>query len=178
MTYAFMRKQVKTGDVLIVRGTGIISRLVRTFTGESYSHVALLVWEKDGLHVFEFVEGVGFQSMPTSEWLRRRRKQKLYLGVAPKVLGDHAGKIKAAAVKYRNGSVMSRMYGYFSLVKVWLSQKIGKKIPVHQRVCSTFVQECWSAGFFSLKRTADPGDIADACSALHALYLLEGDEAL
>lgn len=170
MTYSALRKRAKTGDIFAVRGTGLVSWLIRAATGESYSHVALLVWIHTGLYVFEFVEGVGYQSMPASEWLRRRQGQQLCYGVGPKILATYSERIREAAIKYRHSSVMSRMYGYLSLLKVWAGQILGRNIHVHQKVCSTFVQECWAAGTFHMGPTADPGDIASACSEIHVVY--------
>lgn len=166
MTYDQLRKIAATGDVLAVKGSGIAGRIIRAFTGESYSHVAMLVWDTAGLYAYEFVEGVGFQSMPASEWVRRRQKQNLRYCRAPKLVRQNQAAVATAARKYRNSSVMSRWYGWFSLVKVWLSQKIGTEIPVIQKVCSTYIQECWLDTGFVFDITANPGTVVDACNPI------------
>ncbi|WP_321532283.1 hypothetical protein [uncultured Desulfuromonas sp.] len=169
MTYADLRIRAVTGDVLAVKGTGIAGRIIRALTGESYSHVALLVQETSGLFAYEFVEGTGFQILPASEWVRRRQKQNLRFCRAPERVLNNPNAVAAAARCYRNSSVVSRWYGWLSLVKVWLSQKTGLKIPVRQKVCSTFVQECWAATGYTLPTTADPGEIVNACDPIHTI---------
>jgi len=176
MNYATLRQQAKTGDILAVKGTGFIGGLIRALTGESYSHVALLVWDDGGLMVYEFVEGTGYQAMPASEWLRRRTGQRVHYGIAPRIVGQYQTLVAQAARRYRNSSVAARWYGWFSLPKVWFSQLIGRRIPVRQKVCSTFVQECWQAGKYAGLRnsSADPGSIVSHCDVLHKLTTPKG----
>ena len=166
MTYQELRQVAMTGDVLLVRG----NLLVRMLTAESYSHVALLLWEEQGgLWVYEFVEGKGYQSMPASQWFAARRGQEIYHGEAPETVHAMPWQVVTAARAYRDRRFAKR-YGWLSLAKVWISQLIGCRVPVRMRVCSTFVQECWeAAGYDGLKRTADPGDIAMECDTLHRI---------
>lgn len=169
MTYAELRIRAVTGDVLAVKGTGIAGSIIRAFTGESYSHVALLVQETAGLFAYEFVEGTGYQILPASEWVRRRKKQNLRFCRAPQAVVADPDAVAAAARLYRNSSVISRWYGWLSLAKVLVSQITGLKIPVRQKVCSTFVQECWAATGYTLPTTADPGEIVNACDPVHTI---------
>ena len=168
MTYQELRQVAMTGDVLLVRG----SMWVRLLTAESYSHAALLVWdEADGLWVYEFLEGQGYQSMPASQWFEERagRGQELYYGEAPEIVRAQPWRVTQAARSYRDRG-LRRRYGWLSLLTVWWSQIRGKRLPVWFRVCSTFVQECWeAAGFQEFERTADPGDIAMVCDTLHRI---------
>ena len=169
MTYKEIRTVCKTGDVLAVKGDGIAGKVIRALTGESYSHVAMLVWTVSGLMAYEFVEGTGFQIMPASEWVRRRKGQNLRYCVAPEQVTSRSHLVSSAAKSYRNSSVASRWYGWISLVKVFISQKTGMKIHVLQKVCSTFVQECWLAARFELSTTADPGAIVNACDPIYKI---------
>lgn len=165
MTYQEMRVAAKSGDVLLVRG----NRLVRIFTAESVSHVAVLVWmpKGGGLWVFEFVEGEGYQSMPASQWFAARSGQKIYYGKAPALVRFEADKIYKATTRYRTLKPIRRWYGWFSLITVWASQVIRRPIPVWAKVCSTFVQEVWeSAGWQGFTRTADPGDFLEKCQSV------------
>ena len=170
MKYSELRDKIKTGDVLAVKGAGFFSSLIRVFTGESYSHVAMFVWDVGGLFVFEFVEGVGYQSMPASEWLRRRSKQRVLCCIAPETIHENAFEVSIAAKSYRNAKAAQRSYGWLSLLKVWVSQITSKRFKVRQLVCSTFVQHCWQAGQVTLNNTADPGTIVAAC---HTYYSVE-----
>lgn len=163
MTYEQMRPQAQTGDVLLVKG----NRLVRFLTSESYSHTALLVVAEDGgLWVYEFVEGVGYQAMPASQWFADRTGVQVWFGKAPAKVTLAPEKVAAVALGYRDKSGLRKKYGWLSLLKVWAAQITGWRIKTYQKVCSTFVQQCWEATGYRLKQTADPGDIAESCQAL------------
>ena len=54
MKYKDIRGQLKTGDVLLFSGTGLISSLVQWWTGSKWSHVALVVKSEDIDAVFCF----------------------------------------------------------------------------------------------------------------------------
>lgn len=173
MTQAELEQRARTGDVLLVKKEGIISSAIRVLTGESYGHVACLI---RGVHtggavrIAEFVEGVGFQEMSLWRWLLDRQGQKVFYGVAPAVVHLAEADVWGTAAAYRDACFFTRSYGYLSLVKVWLSQLINRRIPVRQKVCSTFVQDLWRAGNYDLiPTTADPGDIAEHCRSLHRL---------
>lgn len=169
MKYVDIKAICNSGDVFAVKGKGFAGAFIRALTGESYSHVAMLVFENNGLLVFEFVEGVGFQTMPASEWLRRRKGQRVCYCPAPPHVTSRVCDVVVAAKAYRNSSVISRWYGWLSLLKIWASQKTGFKIPVRQKVCSTFVQECWASSGFKLPTTATPGDIVNHCDPIHKI---------
>ena len=161
MTYEDLKRIAQTGDVLLVDGNGI----VRIFTAESQSHVALLV-RLEELTVFEFVETCGFREVPLSQWLEERKDENIVLGIAPSM--DREA-VKQFALSFRNKKKLGLMYGWVSLIKVWLAQVFNRLIPVRMLVCSTFVQAAWKAGGYHLERTADPGDIARHCRSLHRI---------
>lgn len=172
MTYDEMRQKAVTGDVILVRG----NRFVRVFTAESVSHVAVLVWMPDdgGLWVFEFVESEGYLSMPASQWFHKRRGQAIYHGIAPDRVHRFPQEVFTAATRYRDSSTASRRYGWLSLVTVWVSQLVRRRLPVRGRVCSTFAQEVWEAtGWIGFSRTADPGDFIEVCQRLTPVQLEE-----
>lgn len=164
MTYAELRKIAKTGDALFVGG----NLFVRVATAESYSHVACLVWMPDGgLWVFEFTEDHGYRSVPASQWFEERENEDVWLGIAPVPVHFNPEQVKKAVTAYRNPGAR-RNYGWLSLIVVWFSQVIRRRLPVLYRVCSTFVQEVWeTAGFKGFARTADPGDVARVCQAMY-----------
>lgn len=174
MTTTELKDRAKSGDPLLVKSEKPVGVLVRVLTGESTSHVAVLVWVTveggRALLVYEFVEGIGHQVVPVEKWLADRAGQKITFGVAPAVVHARPHRVQAAAESYTDASRFKRSYGYLSLVKVWLSQLIRCRIPVRQKVCSTYVQEVWrSAGYDQIPRTADPGDIAEHCQSLYPI---------
>lgn len=175
MTPIELRRRAKTGDLLLVKSEGVVGKLVRCATGESYSHVALLVWVLTDtgreLTVFEFVEGTGHQSMTLTQWLAERDEQKLTFGIAPAVVHANSTKVQTAAEVYNSAGRLKRSYGYLSLFKVWLSQLLRCRISVRQKVCSTYAQEVWAAGCYDqIPVTADPGDFGAHCQALFPLW--------
>ncbi|APG24101.1 C40 family peptidase [Syntrophotalea acetylenica] len=175
MTQTELIKRAQNGDVLLVKSDSAVGKAIRCLTGESYSHVAVLVWVPGlygfTLRVYEFAEGVGHQTLPLDDWLAQRESQALFYGVAPEPVHAAPTRARTAAEYYTTASRLQRGYGYLSLVKVWLSQLIRCRIPVRQKVCSTYAQEIWrAAGFDAIGRTADPGDIAEHCQTLYPLW--------
>lgn len=170
MTYDEMRKIAQSGDVLLVRGNA----LVRVFSAESVSHIAVLVWmpamhgpRSGGLWVFEFVEGTGYQSLPASQWFAQRRGQLIFYGRAPYSVTTYPDRVFSMATRYRYLDGERRRYGWLSLATVWMSQILDRRLPVWAKVCSTFAQEVWEfAGYHGLRRTADPGDFVEHCQSL------------
>lgn len=68
-TYPQARAGIRSGDLLAWRGTGLIGRLVRHWTGESWSHVGI-AWVISGrVLVLEARDGRGVVAVPLSERL-------------------------------------------------------------------------------------------------------------
>jgi len=68
-TYPQDRASIRSGDLLAWRGTGLIGRLVRHWTGESWSHVGI-AWVVGGrVLVLEAREGRGVVASPLSRRL-------------------------------------------------------------------------------------------------------------
>jgi hypothetical protein len=168
MTYQELRQFVKSGDVVGADSGTFFAKIVKKFTGEKFSHVAMFVWHGTGLWIYEFVEGTGYQCMPASQWFRLREGQTLYHGRAPLL-------VQAANTKWVIDRVSefrvnkSKHYGILSLFTVFLSQVIKKKLPTYFKVCSTFVQYVWERAGVEFKQTADPGDIMRMASQVEKL---------
>lgn len=69
MRYANARARIGDGDVLAWRGRSLIGRLIRAWTGETYSHVALAIWMDGRLMAIEAAEGRGVVIRPLSKRL-------------------------------------------------------------------------------------------------------------
>jgi len=69
LSYDAIRPQIKNAEVLLYRGTDIVSRGIRLLTGSQYSHAGLVVWWNERLMVLEAV-GNGVVAMPLSENLK------------------------------------------------------------------------------------------------------------
>lgn len=172
MNYKQLRNSAISGDVLGVKGDGFFSKIVKFFTKEKYSHVAMLVWHGTGLWVYEFVEGRGYQCMPASQWLELRNGQKIYFGRGPNEMTNNEECIIKSTGSFRVSEIKQH-YGIISLVKVVLSQWTGKKINVYFKVCSTFIQHVWEECGFKMDTTADPGDIMRVSKANGAIDKIE-----
>lgn len=158
MTYQELREIVKTGDVAGADSGTWFAKVIKKFTKEEFSHVALFVWHGSGLWIYEFVEGQGYQCMPASQWFDIRAGQKLHVGRCPEEVqkaGEQA--IIDAASTFRTDK--SQHYGVVSLFTVFLSQVFKKRIPTKFKVCSTFVQYVWEKCGFRFDQTPDPGDV-------------------
>lgn len=158
ISYAQLRTFAKTGGVLGVKGKGLVSNVIKFFTREEYSHVAMLVWIENGLWVFEFVEGIGYQCMPASQWFELREGQTIFYGPPPKIVTENGQALVDRALSFR-GSKFRRHYGYFSTVRIFFAQFLNTNNKTIFKVCSTFIQDCWTHAGYTFNQTADPGDI-------------------
>lgn len=152
MLYKAIRKQMESGDVLMVKGKGPISRLIRAFSGESISHIAYLIRRPEGLFVAEMKEGKGFRFIPASQWGKENAGREILWGKFPGI---------ARGQLCHEDYVMSQRekpYSYWTLVTVWLAQWGLWKLPGNA-VCSTFAQRGWlHCGFDKIPGLADPGE--------------------
>jgi len=161
MNYDEMRTRALSGDVILLEGTGFVSKAIRVLTGQSISHIALLVWMEGGLFIAEMVEGNGYVITPASQRLKTL-KGIVYFGAAPKVVTVEPEKVLAQVLEYR-ADKKKQQYGYLSLLKVWWAQLVHKSYTPTRKVCSTFVQETWQECGFTFAQTADPGDFMGHC---------------
>lgn len=152
LNYQLVRDGIETGDVLMVKARGIISRIIRAVTGESYNHVAMLVSNPSGVFVIEMREGKGWLMKPASQWMKEQVKSEVFWGKAPYTIRGSAC-VEVEALSHRG-----KPYSYWTLITVWIGQFTKRKHPGNL-VCSTFIQACWKkCGYIMSKRLADPGD--------------------
>ena len=161
MTYEDVRKRAQSGDLVLLEGNGFVSKAIRVLTGQSISHVAMLVWLHDGLFIAEMTEGNGYQLTPASQRVGSMAGI-IYYGEAPKVVQAKPGCIVEQVSLYRADKKRQR-YGYLSLVKIWWAQLWHKSYTPARKVCSTFVQETWEKCGYHFAQTADPGDFVGIC---------------
>lgn len=69
MSYASLRSNIKSGDILAFRGTTFISRFIRMWTGGSWSHVAIAWVHDDRVFLMEAREFNGVEIRAVSESL-------------------------------------------------------------------------------------------------------------
>ncbi len=159
VTYRFIRRYARTGDIILVKGNRIGAWLIRVLTGESISHVAILVWIGQTLWIAEMKLYGGFRLRPASLWIEDGLKagKTLLWGKAPLKVHDNGEQVKDAIFSYRR-----KPYGVLDLMRVWLSQvfRMGRG-PTD--VCSGLVQAAWEAAGLRFEKSLDPGDLLSLC---------------
>ena len=174
MLYSEMRATAKTGDVILVEGRSFVSRLIRGATGQSISHVGMLMWLGDGnLFMPEQREFKAFRLSRASDRLQQdMRDCRVYYGAAPLQVREwidaHDDELVEAVFATRNGR-----YGYLELGSVLWSQWTQRDSRSKRLVCSTWVQRLWELSDWRYPQAPDPGDYLDACSSVHSLDLRE-----
>lgn len=163
MNYEELRPQIKTGDLLLVDGTGIISDIIEAFTEGRFSHVAVIFQMGEGLFIAEEWQGVGFQIMPLSQKLAEVAG-KAYLGVAPAIVRANPGKVLAEISEYRVTPSL-QPYGYGTLGKVLAAHQFGQKFDPEevQAVCSVFAERCYVRAGMAFSSLLDPSDFDTIC---------------
>ncbi len=147
----------RTGDVLLVRGK---TTVIRYLTGESVSHVALIVKEAPNMWVHEYLVG-GYRISRLEDWFKAERKDNVLWGVAPPEVREAEYRLGLAVIAEGN-----KKYSVAMLLSVFLSQ-FGIRLPFKGHVCSTFIQEVWSYALGSFnKKKMDPGDFIFASESL------------
>lgn len=73
--------EIKTGDLLACRGSWFVSKLIRWWTQEEFSHVAIACWisfngEPPKLAILESMEGSGVRILPFDRVYRTQYKGK------------------------------------------------------------------------------------------------------
>jgi hypothetical protein len=168
MNYEQLKKTALTGDLILVEGKGAVGRLIRVVTGQQMSHVAVLMWLDGGLWVAEMREFHGFSLQPASQRLpEMARDGLLYHACAPQAVHDQPEIVIDAILRTRDERPR---YSYWTLLTVWLSQLLERKIP-GAMVCSTFAQRLWERCHIAFDKSADPGDFVRLTTRLTPLVL-------
>jgi hypothetical protein len=164
--YKNVRKDMRSGDILLVKNRGILSILIRMFTAESFNHVAFILGDADepsGLWVSEMREGKGHQAMPASQWMNMNATSTSFVfwGKAPPQIRGS----ECIEEHMQQARIDKSKYSYLSLISVFISQVFRVK-TLSGKVCSTYGQKLYgSCGYdMGIKRTADPGDFFEVGS--------------
>src|SRR5210317_983740 len=156
MTYEQIRARAVNGDVLGVKGKGLINKIIRAFS-DDWSHVGVFVWHGTGLWLYEFTLH-GYMCTPASQWFELNKGKKIYFGRAPVTVRSKPEIVLQAASSFRASHILQH-YGLLTYPKILWASITKKDYPTTMKVCSTFVQYVWEEAGFDLKETADPGDI-------------------
>lgn len=175
--YKHARRQLEPGDVLLWRGTGFFSSVIRWRTGSEYSHASLVDVDRGRVWIVESREGRGLQHVPLSNVLLRNPSIAWFRHVAPESSSTTLGRLdRDAAVQYaieRVGAPEAGEYDYAAIVRIWrtlwpwarqLSAVDGASLP-RGAICSALVAAACRAGGrdlvpFREDRVTTPGDLA------------------
>lgn len=159
-SYAAMRHDFLTGDILCFRGRGLISWLIRQLTRSRYSHVGLVYRFKQRVFCLE-ATGIGVHLILMSELVKRYHGGIDYYAVheAPEIARD-------AAIDFGFGQ-LGKLYDHWGLVRFFWFLIGGARRRSRERsfwYCSEIVAECYRAAGVTLVpgRTGyiSPADIA------------------
>lgn len=151
MLYSTIRQEhAETGDLFVIQGKGIVSRMIRAFTGQSFSHVGVLAFldeNKTCLMVVEMREFRGWQTMRASDWYEDATEDGalvFYVKRPPEATDSiEMFDYLFARRKFK--------YDYLGLIKIWWSAFRLRSFRKHidkrtSEVCSTFAAGCWAKG--------------------------------
>jgi len=70
--YNIIRKDLRSGDILLCSGTGVFSKLIQKATGSVWSHVGFIIRldSIDRVMVLESVESIGVRTIPLSSYVK------------------------------------------------------------------------------------------------------------
>lgn len=172
---------LEEGDVLLFRGQGIISTLIKLAGVGEYSHVAIASKTDDNLwEAVEFREWYGGRSINLQNYIEESLKKNTYIDVyrsidtyAHLVYDELTSKVTQHKIKF-NGRKITRCmrkltglpYSYkriFLILKIKLFKlhllrnldKIVNELPTDELVypvCSTVVAHCFATNFFYILR--------------------------
>lgn len=77
LRYSEVRDTIKDGDIVLFKGRGLLSSLIRFFTGSDFTHAGIAIWWHERLMVVEAV-GRGVWAVPLS-WRLATYKGLTYL---------------------------------------------------------------------------------------------------
>ncbi|MBT8114055.1 MAG: hypothetical protein KJP04_01650 [Arenicella sp.] len=177
--------KIRTGDALFVKSAdGIMSKIIRFFSGSSFVHSAVAVRIESGLYIVEskYSSSYAYQLTPIDWWLARHGHEQLYVGKMP---DEHCTKNTRKDIRniVMDERESLRPYEIFWVMAVYVLQVwLGKCRPQFKKlfkgrrpmICSTLVQEAWErAGVIPFGEYMTPAMLANRLGGEHALIPLD-----
>jgi hypothetical protein len=176
MIYDDARELIKTGDLIAIKNTAVLSRILQYFQRRffkdhplasdyaDYAHCGIAVWRGDRLHIAEMVMPNNSERA-LSHYVQRGAPFKIF---RPTLSGD----IKAAI--NRNMDTLSN-YDYRDFLVVYMRLLLGKHITDDDKrfMCPEFVVRCYAdAGADVTKLPAVPVPF-EVCVLMHNFFLFD-----
>lgn len=178
MRYADARGQIRHGDVLLFRGRGLFSCIIKRRTRSTYSHAALAFWIGSRLMLAESREGQGVRLLPLSAAVRDVAVH-VYRPRQPLLARE------ADVVFDRALSLLGQAYGWHEIGRIALSLIPGWPAPTwsprddrpsSSPICSQYVSICYRAAGRDLVPNLDdgsttPGDLSRSAALDRVLVI-------
>jgi hypothetical protein len=164
--YDEARAGIRSGDVLMYRGHGPISRLIRLATGSPYSHAGIAARWNDRLMVMEAV-GKGVVVTPLSANVTGYHGSVELFTAVPEISDE----VRERMIRYAQEE-LGKEYGRWNAIVLGLRLLLKRGIEARDRLrrdrrlfCSHYVAQVYNVGGHDLKRGVSdrfmsPGDIA------------------
>jgi Permuted papain-like amidase enzyme, YaeF/YiiX, C92 family len=152
--YSKYRSQFKDGDILMFKGSGIISSIIKWKTKSAYSHAGIVAWWNERLMVLEAV-GSGVKARPISYLLEHYHGSFDYYRTKEevKISADERRKMITFAQEQ-----LGKEYAIIQSIKFFFRLLLGLKMtrrektkPAGKFFCSQYVSAVYNAGGYDLE---------------------------
>ncbi len=166
--YAQARDQIKNGDVLMYKGRGLVSSVIRWVTHSPYSHAALAAWWNQQLMVME-AKGQGVVVNSTSRSIRHYRGDVEWFSCKEEISEDD----RLRMVKFAQEE-LGKSYGRWKTILLGIKILFEHDLEKRDRLkrgkklfCSEYVAQIYNSIGLDLRkgrsdRFTKPGDIANS----------------
>lgn len=156
--YDPVREQIQTGDLILFRGRGPFSRLIRKLSYSVYSHAGIAAWWAGHLVVFQSKIPIGVEVVPARRVVTKYDGQVDWWGLTPEASArlDRDRLLECAVAE------LGKPYSFQGLVKAAIPSRI-RRDPVgsaESYFCSQFVSACYRRAGVDLAP-----DVRDACTS-------------
>jgi hypothetical protein len=166
--YAQVRDQIKNDDVLMYKGRGLVSSVIRWVTHSPYSHAALAVWWNQRLMVME-AKGQGVIVNPTSRSIRHYRGDVEWFSCKKEISEDDRLSMVIFAQE-ELGKSYGRWKAILLGIKILFEHDLEKRDRLKREkrlFCSEYVAQIYNFIGLDLKkgrsdRFTKPDDIANS----------------
>ena len=184
LSYVEAKELIQEGDILLFRGTGLISSFIKMAGEGEYSHIAVASRHNGTWEAVEFREWYGGRTVNLENYIRECKKSKTEIDIYRPtnifrsikfdyktreflfIDKDFNGKIVTDCMRNLTGLPYSyrRIWLIFKIKLfrwhiLWDIKKITNEIPTQEviyPVCSTVLEHCFAIkGFPILKRKSD-----------------------
>lgn len=148
LCYRKVRETIQTGDVMLFKGKGLLSWIIRKGSGSDYSHSALASWEGERLMIYQAVFK-GLTHVPASEAVAKYDGQVDWWSVRT----EYDDRINRPAIIEEAQKHVNKPFATFELFKLMFLMLIGKykgtpdpKKPPKAMFCSWYVSRSYRIG--------------------------------